>query len=131
METEWNLLEAADFIKYHAIDNEDFLGADNDVQIKLLNVSKATLTRKFKGLIIPNNAVYLFAATIGSLYNDTNKQAQQGVASFSISGISFTFKDWAKKSITDYITEDVTELISEANGGIHVSSGRSIKWVSM
>lgn len=131
METEWNLLEAADFIKYHAIDNEDFLGADNDVQIKLLNVSKATLTRKFKGLIIPNNAVYLFAATIGALYNDTNKLAQQGVASFSISGISFTFKDWAKKSITDYITEDVTELISEANGGIHVSSGRSIKWVSM
>lgn len=131
METEWNLLEAADFIKYHAIDNEDFLGADNDVQIKLLNVSKAALTRKFKGLIIPNNAVYLFAATIGALYNDTNKLAQQGVASFSISGISFTFKDWAKKSITDYITEDVTELISEANGGIHVSSGRSIKWVSM
>ena len=131
METEWNLLEAADFIKYHAIDNEDFLGADNDVQIKLLNVSKATLTRKFKGLIIPNNAVYLFAATIGALYNDTNKLAQQGVASFSISGISFTFKDWAKKSITDYITEDVTELISEENGGIHVSSGSSIKWVSM
>lgn len=131
METEWNLLEAADFIKYHAIDNEDFLGADNDVQIKLLNVSKATLTRKFKGLIIPNNAVYLFAATIGALYNDTNKLAQQGVASFSISGISLTFKDWAKKSITDYITEDVTELISGANGGIHVSSGRSIKWVSM
>lgn len=131
METSWNLVEATDFIKYNAIDNEDFLGADDDTKIKLLNVSSGVLNRKFKGLIIPEKATYLFAATLGAVYNDTNKLAQQGIASFSISGISFTFKDWAKKDITDYITDDICELISEANGNIPVSSGRSIKWVTL
>lgn len=131
MESTWNLVEATEYVKYNAIDNEDFLGADDDTKIKLLNVARNVLTRKFKGLVIPEKASYMYAATLGAIYNDTNKLAQQGIASFSISGISFTFKDWAKKDIEDYITDDVTELISEANGNIPVSSGRSIKWVTL
>lgn len=131
METMWNLVDATEFIKFNAIDNEDFLGADDDGKTKLLNVSRNVLTRKFKGLIIPDKASYMYAAILGAIYNDTNKLAQQGVAGFSISGISFTFKDWAKKDIEDYITDDVTELISQANGNIPVSSGRSIKWVTL
>lgn len=131
MESTWNLVEATEYIKYNAIDNEDFLGADDDTKIKLLNVARNVLTRKFKGLVIPEKASYMYAATLGAIYNDTNKLAQQGIASFSISGISFTFKDWAKKDIEDYITDDVTELISEANGNIPVSSGRSVKWVTL
>lgn len=127
----WDLNAATNYVKFYAIDNEDFLAADEDTQKKLLNVAERVLTRKFKGLTIPKNAVYLYAAILGAIYNDTNKMAQQGIASFSISGISFTFKDWAKKDITDFISDDVTELISEANDGIPVSNGRSIKWVTL
>lgn len=127
---EWNLTKALDYVKFHAIDNDDYLAAENDAQVKFLNVSTRTLTRKFKGLLIPENAVFLFAAVLASAYNDTNKLQQQGVAGFSVKGISYTFKDWAKKGLEALIPEEVTDLISEENG-IELSTRGAVKEVTL
>jgi len=127
---EWNLVEALDYVKFNAIDNEDFLDADEVTQTKLLNVADRTLKRKFKGLTIPNNAVYLFGAALGSAFNDTNVKQQQGWASMSVDGVSVTFKDWAKKGLDALIPQEVIDLINEENG-VELSTGASIKWVTL
>lgn len=117
----WNLTEATEYIRLNTLDNEDFLDADDDRKVAILNVSKRTLDRKFTGKNIPNEAVYIFAAVLGAAFNDTNKLQQQGVASFSIKGIAFTFKDWAKKDIDSLIPAEVYDIIG-------VPSGRQVKW---
>lgn len=117
----WNLIEASDYIRLNTLDNEDFLDAEDDRKTALLNVSKQTLDRKFAGKTIPNEAVYTFAATLGAAFNDTNKLQQQGVASFAIKGISYTFKDWAKRPIDDLIPPEVYTLVG-------ATPGRVVKW---
>ncbi|MDH5159825.1 hypothetical protein [Heyndrickxia oleronia] len=117
----WDLTEATEYIRLNTLDNEDFLDADDERKIALLNVSKRTLDRKFTGKTIPNEAVYIFAATLGAAFNDTNKLQQQGVAGFSISGISFTFKDWAKRPIEYLIPEEVFDMVG-------AQRGRTVKW---
>lgn len=118
---EWDLEEAIEYIRFHAIDNQDFLDADDERQRAVLNVAFRTITRKYCGYIIPDEAVYLFGAVLAAIYNDTNKMAQQGVASASIDGMSITFKDWAKKSLIDFIPEEVGDIIG-------APSGRQVKW---
>lgn len=114
---EWNLVEAAEFIRYNTLDNEDFLEADDIRKTALLNVALRTIKRRFAGYTIPNEASYIFAATLAALFNDTNKLAQQGVASFSVGGkVTYTFKDWAKKDFSDMIPEEVAELIGAKSG---------------
>ncbi|WP_232696173.1 hypothetical protein [Brevibacillus daliensis] len=122
----WDITEATDYVRLNTLDNEDFLDADDERKEATLNVASRTLTRKYNGYKIPNNAVYLFAAVLASAFNDTNKLQQQGVASFSIRGISFTFKDWAKKGLEALITEEVVDLIGEENG-VDLSL-RQAKW---
>ena len=103
----WDLTEATDFVLRNTLDNEDFLEAEEIRKEALLNVSKRELDRKFSAYTVSNTAVYIFANTLASAFNDTNKLQQQGVASFSIKGISFTFKDWAKKDIDALIPTEV------------------------
>ena len=122
----WDLIAAADYIRLNTLDNEDYLDADDTRQTALLNVSKKTLDRKFSGYTIPNEAVYVFAATLGAAFNDTNKLQQQGVAGFSVKGISFTFKDWAKRHIDHLIPEECFDLVGEANGV--KLGGRTVRW---
>lgn len=127
---DWNITQADEYIRYHAIDNEDFLDADNDVKVKFLNVAHRTLTRKYTTLTIPVNADHLFAAVLAVAYNDTNKLQQQGVAGFSIKGISFTFKDWAKKGLDALIPEEVIDLIAEEND-VELGSGRTARELTL
>lgn len=127
---EWNLTEARDYIRLNAIDNEDFLSGDTVSQTRFLNVAERTLARSFKGAVIPVEATYLFAAVLNANYNDTTVMAHRGIAGFSIDGISFTFKDWAMKDLSEFITDDVTDLINEANPDLAGSNGR-IKWVTL
>lgn len=127
---EWNLGEALDYVKFNAVDNEDYLECDADTQTKYLNVAHRTLTRKYKGLVIPNSAVYLFAAVLGYSFNDTNKMQQQGVASSSVKGISITFKDWAKKGLDALIPDEVLDLINDENG-TNLTTGAVTKWVTL
>ncbi len=118
---EWDLIAAEEYIRFNTLDSEDFIDADDDRKTALLNVSSRELTRKFTAYTIPDEAVYLFANTLASAFNDTNKLSQQGVAGFSIKGISFTFKDWAKRDIDVLIPPEVYELVG-------APSGRSVKW---
>lgn len=120
----WDLVEVEQYIRLNTLDNEDFIDADEERKTALLNVASSTLRRKFKGYEIPNVAVYTFAPVLAAAYNDTNKMSQQGIASFSVRGIAFTFKDWAKKGLDDLIPEEVADLIG-------APSGRQVKWTVM
>jgi len=120
----WNLDEAAEYIRLNTLDNEDFIDGDEERKTALLNVALRTLTRKYSGYTIPDEAVYLFSAVLAAAFNDTNRMSQQGIASFSVRGISFTFKDWAKTGLDGLIPEEVADLIG-------APSGRTVKWTVM
>lgn len=108
----WNIEEIDTYIRLNTLDNEDWFDSDNDRKMALLNVSNRILKRVFKSVEeIPSEAVYIYANTLASAYNDTMIQAQRGVASFSIRGISFTFKDWMKTDLSDLIPDDVYDML--------------------
>lgn len=127
---DWNLTEVIDYITYNAIDNEDFLASDSTAQTRFLNVALRTLQREYKNYVMPNEAVYLFAAVLNANFNDTTVQAQRGIASFSVKGITYTFKDWALKDLSEFISEDVRNLVIEANPDLDGGSGK-VKWVTL
>lgn len=114
--TAWNLVEAREYVTYNAIDNEDFLDADDTAVMRFLNVAQRTLTRRFKSYRVPNEAVYLFAAVLAWSFNDVNKLAQQGQASFSVKGINTTFKDWSRKGLDALVPQEVLDIIADENG---------------
>lgn len=118
---EWDIGEAEEYIIFNSLDNEDFIDADDERKIAVLNVALRTLKRKYSGYNIPNEAVYLFAPVLAAAFNDTNKLQQQGIASFSVKGIAFTFKDWAKKDLDALIPAEVADIIG-------APSGRQVKW---
>ena len=126
---EWNLTEASEYVTYNAVDNEDFLAADETNKLRFLNVAQRTLHAKYRGFTIPVEATYLFACALNANFNDTTVMAQRGIAGFSLSGISFTFKDWAKKELGELIPAEVAEMIEEANGGAGGGSSRVKAWV--
>lgn len=127
---DWNLTEATEYIRLNAVDNEDFLANDTVSQTRFLNVSQRTLARSFKGADIPNEATYLFAAVLNANYNDTTVMAQRGIAGFSLDGISFTFKDWAMKDLTEFISDEVAHIVYEANPDLDGGNGK-VKWVTL
>lgn len=118
---DWDLDEADKYVRRNVLDWEDFVELNDDGEEGIdkkharLNVAYRTLRRVYKGLTIPDEATYYFAAVLASVYNDTLVQAQRGVASFGVRGISFTFKDWARKDLEDYITDDIDGIIMDAN----------------
>ena len=117
----WNIEEIDTYIRLNTLDNEDWFEGDNDRKTALLNVSDRTLRRVFKSIEeIPNEAVYIYANTLASAFNDTLVQAQRGVASFSIRGISFTFKDWMKTDLSSLIPDEVYDIVGAPK--------RSLKW---
>lgn len=120
----WNLDEATEYIRLNTLDNEDFLDGEDERKTALLNVASRTLTRKYSGYTIPEEAVYLFSAVLAAAFNDVNKLQQQGVASFSVRGIQFSFKDWAKKGLDDLITDEVADIIG-------APSGRQVRWTTL
>lgn len=117
----WDLEVADTYVKRNVLDWEDFIelndeGEDGiDKKHARLNVANRTLRSVYKGYVIPDEAVYYFAAVLASVFNDTLVQAQRGVASFSVRGLAFTFKDWAKKDLDEYITDDIDGIIQDAN----------------
>lgn len=120
----WDLAVATDYVRLNSMDYEDFIDSDDSDKTRTLNVALRTLLRKYNGYVIPDEAVYLFSAVLAAAFNDTNKLAQQGIASFSVRGIAFTFKDWAKKGLDDLIPDEVADIIG-------APSGRQVKWTVM
>lgn len=115
----WDLEAADEYIRYHTLDNEDWFDADEDRKIALLNVASETLTTRFQRYLddpnsgvdeIPDAAIYVFAATLGWAFNDTNKMSLEGIKSTSIRGMYITFKD-GKNSIFDLIPDSVYQII--------------------
>ncbi|SDZ05121.1 hypothetical protein [Thermoactinomyces sp. DSM 45892] len=127
--------EADQYISLNVIDNTDWVEADADKKQRILNVSLRTLARKYPKYKIPDPAIFELASTFATVFNDTNKLQNQGIAGFSITGVgSFTYKEnnvrnAAGLSLEDFITQEVRSLIGEANG-IELGS-RNVKVVVM
>lgn len=128
---DWDLPTIIEYVTYHAIDNEDFLDNSEVNQIRFLNISKRVLSSTYSGYNVPDQAVWLFACTLNSHYNDTMVMAQRGVASFGVEGISFTFKDWAKKELSELIPKDIRDMITATDEIGVTSGGFGSKWVVM
>lgn len=112
-----NITDADAYISAYCLDIEDWTDGDTARKTRFLNVAAQTLASRFPTYVIPDNAVYYFANTLSVRYNDTNKNQQNGVASFSVAGISFSFKG-GEKELYQLISQPVLDLIGEANGGI-------------
>lgn len=110
------IVEADDYINLHVIDIDDWVEADESKKQRILNTASRILVYKFKDLLIPNNAVYEFAAVLASATNDTNRMQMQGVESFSITDVgSFKFN----RTISDFadlIPQSTLDIISLENG---------------
>jgi len=126
---DWNLEEADEFIKKNTIDNEDWFQAEDDRKEALLNVAKRTIDRRLRNGEEEDEekfekAYYIFAATLAAIYNEVMVQSQRGVASFSVRGINYTFKEWAKsQDLSDFIPEEVYDVLELPK--------KSLKWTVM
>lgn len=109
------ITEADAYIRTQCLDVEDWVDSDEERKTRLLNVSSRTLQSKYPELIIPDPAIYEFANVLSIKFNDTNKNAQNGIRGFSISGISFQF-DAVEKDLARMIPQFVLDQIGEANG---------------
>lgn len=127
--------QANEHIDAFVITNEDWHDAEDAKKVRIMNVAGRTLRNRYgKETIIPEEAIYEFSAYLAIVYNDTNRMQQQGIASFSVTGVgSFTFKENNVSSsvgqpLDELIPDSVAKLIDEANGSLQ-NSGRQIGWL--
>ena len=127
-------IEAANaHIDADVISNEDWHEADDAKKVRLMNSADRSLHNRFKGAKIPENAIYEFSAYLAIVYNDTNRMQQQGIASFSITGVgSFTFKENNVSSaigqpLSELIPDSVLQLIEVESEDLQLT-GRVIDW---
>lgn len=127
--------KANEHIDAFVISNEDWHDADDAKKVRILNVAGRTLRNTYgKTTIIPPEAEYEFSAYLAIVYNDTNRLQQQGIASFSVTGVgSFTFKENNVKSsvgqpLDELIPDSVAQLIAEANDDLQ-QKGRKVGWL--
>ncbi|WP_430483171.1 hypothetical protein [Rossellomorea marisflavi] len=127
----FSIPNADSYIEQNVIDIEDWQDADPAKKQRILNVASQTFLTKYPKYVIPEDAVYEFAAVLASAYNDTNRLNNQGVASFSITGVaSFNFKDTQSRELVAFIPQRSLDLIGQANGGIKLGTrrvGRSVR----
>jgi hypothetical protein len=122
-----NLTDANTYITSNVIDIEDWQDADDEKKQRILNVAESALTRKYSQYTIPDEAVYEYAAALAIAFNDTNRLNNQGIASFSITGLgSFNFKNTLRRDLDAFIPQTALDLIGEANG-VKLSR-KSVKW---
>lgn len=129
-----SIQNADEYISTNVIDIEDWQDTDNDKKQRILNAAERTLKFKFKQYEIPETAIYYFSAWLAIAFNDTNRLQHQGVAGFSITGVSsFTFKtnnvSTKGTPLQSLIPDEVLDLIGEENG-IDLSKrkiGRSVR----
>lgn len=125
-----NITDADLYIDQNVIDVEDWQGSDGDKKTRLLNVAARTLDTKYADYVIPDNAVYEFAAALAVAFNDTNRLNNHGIASFSITGVgSFNFKDTLRRDIETFIPKATLDMIGAENGV--KLGGKSIRWTVM
>jgi maltoporin len=108
-----NITDAIEYIETNVIDIEDFTEADEAKQLRILNVAQSTLTTKFSSYTIPDASVYEYANELAIAFNDTNRLNNQGVASYSITGVaSYNFKETMKRDLDAFIPKKSLDLIN-------------------
>jgi hypothetical protein len=123
-----NIFDADSYIESNVIVIDDWTDSDDDKKQRLLNVAQSTLNRVYPQFTIPDNAVYEYVAVLAVAFNDTNAQKQNGVKSFSVAGIQFTF-DGGKVPMELMIPSTTRHLIGSANGvNIGGNGGKPVKW---
>lgn len=124
------IADADSYIALNVIITEDWTDSDEAKKTRLLNVAQSTLNRVYSQYTIPDNAVYEFAAILARAFNDTNVQKQNGVKSFGIKGISFTF-DGGPDALEALIPSTTKHLIGEENGvdlGGTTGKAKRVSW---
>jgi hypothetical protein len=77
-------IEAADaYIVAYCEPCDDWTDSDASRKQRLLNVAVRELSAKYPQYTIPDAAAFEFANALSIAFNDTNRQAQQGVKSSS------------------------------------------------
>lgn len=131
-----SIASADSYISLHVIDIEEWVDSDLDKKTRILNVASKTLTNRFSGYTIPDNAVYEFSAKLAIVFSDTNRLQQQGVIGYSVNGVaSFTFKESGVSSnannddLSKYIPKSAVDIINAdpANDGLPNVGTRS-RW---
>lgn len=124
-----SITDADAYISANVLDIEDWMDADTARKQRLLNVANRTLVNRYSNYVIPDNAVYEFAARLSVLFNDTNKMQQNGVKQFSMKGISMAFDGKVSDDYSVFIPANVLTMIGEANGVILSARriGRSVR----
>lgn len=108
-------LLADQYVNSYVADPEEWRDLAPEDKQRYFNIAERTLVGKFRGYVIPVDAVHDFAATLATAFNDTNKLRQQGVSNVSLSGaISVGFKDGAQ-SLKKLIPDHVRDMITDAN----------------
>jgi hypothetical protein len=125
-----NTMDADAYINENVIEVDDWNDADFSKKTRYLNVALSTLQRTFADKVVPDNAVYEFAAVLAVRFNDVYKNIQYGVKSFSVAGITYSF-DGSSKSLVEFIPPQAKALISKANGGDTGSTGDRVIWTVM
>lgn len=124
------IADADAYISAYVIDNSDWMESDDNRKQRILNVADRTLSNKYPAYLIPDEAVFEFAARLAIAFNDTNRLHMQGVSGFSITGVgSFTFKTGQISSLADLIPQESRDIIGQANGV--TLAAREIKVVVM
>lgn len=116
--------DADDYIEQYVIMAEDWADCNDEKKQRLLNVAQSTLARVYPTYIIPDNAVYEYMAVLATAFNETNVQRQNGVKSFGVAGMQFTFGH-GKDTIESLIPTSARALIGKEN---NVQIAGRIKW---
>lgn len=120
-------LLADQYVNSYVADPEEWRDLAPEDKQRYFNIAERTLVGKFRGYVIPVDAVHDFAATIATAFSDTNKLRQQGVSNVAIAGaISVGFKDGAKE-LEQLITKHVRSMVADANPDKPSPGGR-VKW---
>ncbi|AND39614.1 hypothetical protein [Cytobacillus oceanisediminis] len=124
-----SITDADVYISANVLDIDDWMDADESRKQRLLNVANRTLVNRYSNYVIPDNAVYEFAARLSVLFNDTNKMQQYGVKQFSMKGISMAFDGKVSDDYSVFIPANVLTMIGEANGVVLSARriGRSVR----
>lgn len=118
---------ADQYVNSYVADPEEWRDTAPEDKQRYFNIAERTLSGKFRGYVIPIDAVHDFAATLATAFSDTNKLKQQGVSNVAIAGaISIGFKDGAKE-LEKLIPKHVRTLVADANPDKPAPKGR-VKW---
>lgn len=129
---EWS--EANQYILQNCIDVEEWESASEAKKQRIVTVAARDLAQFYPQYTIPDAAVYEFANVLATVFGDSARLAQQGIASNTVTGVvATTFADGAVNlpggSTRKYVPQTALDLIGAENG---VSlSKRGVKWVTM